>query len=259
MVNIISSNHKNDPKLLLLNGFIKQMYKLESIKYLPAIVQMVYLLYRLFYRQIDRKKSEEMKIKDLLNSNIILLSDASKKIITDGCCAFISAWKNFKFFINLKKHSKFVDKIKLDDPKSKIEEIKVEDIPLSYLLPNFSENGRYIYALIDDLTNLQNEFLRFYINRKTEKLNKLNSSAENPNSIVSTKFTLKKIELNELKPTNCIKFTIDIDILRIVHMHCNYSLGSSKTLNIEYNFEKIQSSIEERILNDKSWIKNEVK
>ena len=255
MVNIIYSNHKNDSKLVLLNGFIKQMHKLESIKYLPAIVQMVYLLYRVFYRQIDRKKSEEMKIKDLLNSNIILLSEESKKIITDGCTAFMSAWKNFKYFINLKKHSNFVDKLKLDDPKSKIEERKVEDIPLSYLLPNFSENGRYIYALIVDLTDLQNEFLRFYINRKTEKFVKLNSSTENPDS---TKLTLKKIELNEVKPTNCIKFTIDIDILRIVHMHCNYSLGSSKALNIEYNFEKIQSSIEERILNDKSWINNKV-
>ena len=264
MVNIVYGTQKNNPKLILLNAFIKQMHKLESIKYLPRIIQMVNLLYRVFYRQIDSQTADKMLVNDLLHSDVINLSEASRNVIKDGCTALLSAWKNFKYFINVKKYERiygFVGTWNVNEPVLNSEN-KIAEIPLSYLLPNDTKGGRYIYALISDLTTLQNEFLRFYINRKTERLderNKLNSnSSESVSDSNVAKLTLKKIELTEVKPNDCIKFTIDIDILRIVHMHSNYSLGLSNTLNIEYNFEKIQSLIEERILNDKAWINNDV-
>ena len=246
IINEFNANYKNDAKLVLLNEFIKKMDKLEFLKYLPPIIQMINVLYSIFNRQINRQRAETMKIGDLLTLDDMFINNNSKDIIHAGCNAFLSAWNGFKRFIKTKKHKYLIIN------SFNLNRINNEDIPLSYLLPSDIKDGRYIHALVVDLIDLQNEILRFYINRKNERLTERNNHADGNEA----NLVLKEIELNEVKSSSCIKFTIDIDILRIVHMHCNYSLGSPNVLNIE--FLKIQSSIEERILNDKPRINNKV-
>ena len=67
-----------------------------------------------------------------------------------------------------------------------------------------------------------------------------------------------KIEIEALNSTNCIGFTINKDILQIVYMHSNYSLGIEQEIDIEYNFAKIQFTISKRFLEDKMLIETNV-
>ncbi len=131
---------------------------------------------------------------------------------------------------------------KLDVKNSKIELINnYKDLTLSHLLPSLTKNGRYIYALILFLTNINNEFLQFYSKMK------------------NSEYKIFETELNNLNKSNLISFKCEKDILRITYLNCVYSLGIETKLNTEYKFQKIQTSIEEKILYKKCLINNKVR
>ena len=74
-----------------------------------------------------------------------------------------------------------------------------------------------------------------------------------------SEFKISEIELNNLNKNNLISFKCEKDILRITYLNCVYSLGIETKLNTEYKFQKIQTSIEEKILYKKCFINNKVK
>ena len=64
--------------------------------------------------------------------------------------------------------------------------------------------------------------------------------------------------MNNLNKNNFINFKCEKDILRITYLNCVYSLGIETKLYMEYKFNKMQSSIEEKILYKKCLINNKV-
>lgn len=123
----------------------------------------------------------------------------------------------------------------------------LESFPLSYLISNSSGNGVYLYSLVSYLIRLHNDFIEFYLNFK--------------NDISKSKINLEsfnRVELENLNINDCINFSVDKEILQIVYTHSNYSLENVQETNLEYNFVKIQQTIDNRFFLDKPLINNKV-
>ena len=236
---INSFNSSNDKQYKVLNEFIVNLNELEALKYLPQISKMMNLLFVTFNRQVDRQYAYSIKVGEFINQKLGFLDHSSKETIKIGCESLLKAWKTLKMTINSKFNSNKLVKLDLNNPTMNLDDY--EQIPLSYLLPSTIKDGRYIYYIIFYLINLQNEFIQFY--------SKQNQTVLNSND---------KIEIEALNSTNCIGFTINKDILQIVYMHSNYSLGIEQEIDIEYNFAKIQFTISKRFLEDKMLIETNV-
>ena len=150
--------------------------------------------------------------------------------------AFLDAWKIIS--------PKFIHQVNLTN-KFRVKDLEdFETLPLSYLLSNSSNNGVYIYSLVSYLIRLHNDFIEFYLNFRK------------PDSNLDS---FNRVELENLSMNDCINFTIEKEILQIVYMHSNYSLENVQETNLEYNFIKIQQTIENRFLLDRPLINNKVK
>jgi hypothetical protein len=240
MKNGFYASYQNDVNFTLLNKFLNQMRQLEVIGNLQNIASMVYLLFNTFNRQIDRQQANSLTLTELLKRDDIFQSENHKNIIRLGAIDFIDAWK--KLYLSLENFYCGQILEKLDVKNSKIELINnYKDLTLSHLLPSLTKNGRYIYALILFLTNINNEFLQFYSKMK------------------NSEYKIFETELNNLNKSNLISFKCEKDILRITYLNCVYSLGIETKLNTEYKFQKIQTSIEEKILYKKCLINNKVR
>ena len=165
MTNVFYSSNQNDASLTLLNKFLNQMKELEVIGNLENITAMVYLLFNTFNRQIDRQQASNLTLKELLKRDDIFPSERQKGIIRNGALEFIDAWKKLYFLIENFYCPQIIEK--LDVKGARIELIEdYNELTLSYLLPSLTKNGRYIYAIIVFLTNMNNEFLKLYSNIK---------------------------------------------------------------------------------------------
>lgn len=91
------------------------------------------------------------------------------------------------------------------------------------------------------MINLQFEFVQFYI-----------SSYK---GLDFTKENLNQIELENLTDNDCICFTIEKDIQRIIYTH---TVESTQGVNLEFNFAEIQQAIDVSILDDKPVIRPHV-
>ncbi len=240
--NSISDKNKKLNELKLLNDFILNMNELEGLKYLPSIAKMIILLHISFNRQVDRQYASSNKIEDILSQNSNFNDYTSKQIVRNGCESLLKVWKIIRHKINLKFDSKRMSKVDINN--TILNQNDISKIPLSYLLPSTFKDGRFIYCIVFYLINLQNEFNQFFIKNSNE-------SNDDP-------YSNEKINLNSVTQSNCISFSIDKDILQIVYMHSNYSLGASQDINIEYNFNKIQFTISKRFLEDKCLIDSNV-
>ena len=240
MKNAFYASYQNDVNFTLLNKFLNQMRELEVIGNLQNISSMVSLLFNTFNRQIDRQQANNLTLKELLKRDDIFQSQNHKNIIRLGAIEFIDAWKKLYLLIENFYCAQILEK--LDVKTAKIEIIEsYKDLTLSHLLPSLTKNGRYIYTLILFVTNINNEFLRVYNNMKNNECK------------------IAEIEFNNLNKNNLISFKCEKDILRITYLNCVYSLGIETKLNTEYKFQKIQASIEEKILYKKCFINNKVK
>ena len=231
--NSIISIEKRSTDLMLLNEFISKINELKALKYLPSICKMLNLLYVIFNRQMDKNTASSFKISDLIQIQSRQNDLSFKEIIKTGLKSFMNAWEIIS--PNFVNQTSLKNKLKIKD----IDEF--ESLPLSYLLSNTSNNGVYIYSLVSYLIKLHNEFVEIYINFRSIK-----NKEEN------------KVEFESLTSDDCIIFSIEKEILQIVYMHSNYSLESVQEANLEYNFTKIQQTIENRFLLDKPFVNNKV-
>ncbi len=93
------------------------------------------------------------------------------------------------------------------------------ELPLSFLMSCSSKDDRYIYALVYYLADLQNDFFKFYRNHSsTEHKSKFN---------LKTKNDVFKTNCMDIKLFDCIDFTSNRDLLKIVYLCSNYSLSPS--------------------------------
>jgi hypothetical protein len=240
MINAFKSSNYSKKRALnlkLLEEFILKINELQALKYLPPICKMVNLLFIMFNRQMDKSNANNNKISDLISSQN---DNSFKEIIRAGMLAFLDAWKIIS--------PTFIQKANLTN-KFRVKDLEeFESLPISYLLSNSSSNGVYIHSLISYLIRLHNEFIEFYLNfKKSNSKEKINIDYAN------------KIELENLSMNDCINFSVDKEILQIVYMHSNYSLENVQETNLEFNFLKIQQTIQNRFLLDKPLITNKVK
>lgn len=256
-------------QLNVLKQFFENIYQFELIKYLPSLIRMINLLYSVYNRQIGRKEASNVCVKQLLEENsdavnIFKNSTSNKLTIINGSKSFLIVWNRLKhylveknFYLNFNNY-KINQNLNADDIQ--LNDNDCEKLKLSHLLPTFiendndiidgSNNGRHIYIIVYYLCTLQNEFLNFYKNELNKRL--IDDQHEETNK-------LNEIELNEINSNNSLKFSIQTDILNIIHMNSIYALDPvSDAMNIEYNFNKIQSSIETRLLNNKPIVNRKV-
>lgn len=234
----ILSTEEKRTKFRLLSEFLEKINSLKLIKYLPSLLKMLKTFYRIFNRQIDRQSSSRIKLKDILNSNPVFNMDPLlKDQIENSARDFLKVWKisnsDIKSKFGAKNYEKF-EKI-----LHNIDEKNYGDIPVGFFLPNSKNEGFVIYSILFYLLNEQNEFIQFYVG------NILNKKV-NENTVT---ISLENVTKNDL-----ISFSPQKDILRLVYIHSNYSLEESKNINLEFDFSKIQSSIERKIIDDKPLI-----
>ncbi len=231
--NSVEKSAENKKRYKLLRKFISQIRELEAIKYLPDICKMQKLVCHKFNRHIDRHTASQIRIKDFIE--IYLQNDDQlKEVVKTGSIAFLNAWKTIKSKLDKVISSSLINKIKLENELLKL--ANYEDLPLSYVLANKFKTGLYIYVLVFYLINLNNQFIKFY--------NDLTKNDESSN----------KVGVNQLTPSDCINFSTEKDILQIVFMHSNYSLERANQVNLEFDFVKIQQTIESRFVSNKLFV-----
>ena len=241
MINTFNSVTKQEKttRLKLLNEFILRINELQALKYLPSMCKMIHMLYFTFNRQMDKQNATMIKVSDLTQAQNTQTDPSFKEILRAGVHSFREAWAILSPSFADPTWRNKLNKFESDDKSAQ------DSLPLSYLLPNTSNNGVYMYYLVSYLIQLHNEFVQFYLNFKTAKNN------------CSTKAHVK-VELENLTPNDCICFTSEKEILKIVYTHSNYSLENVQESNLEYDFVKIQKTIENRFLIDKPFIEIKV-
>ncbi|CAF0865868.1 unnamed protein product [Brachionus calyciflorus] len=235
-------NNKNKDHYKLLDQFINRLDELKALKYLPSIYKMLNIFYSIFNRQIDRQNGMKLRLKDILENNSSLNMDRNlKKQVENGARNFLKAWKLLSANISSRLDTKIVKHLNTNN--TLLKEISVEEfteLPICYLISSTSNEGLFIYSLMFYLINLQNEFIEFYIGSIREK---------------SIRDYTNIIDLENVTSSDCISFSVDKDLLRLIYIHSNYSLENSKNLNLEFDYAKIQDSIEKRFLMERPLIK----
>ena len=234
--NSIRNSEQEQKKFALTDNFLKNLTQLKLIKGLTNIYKMIELLYRTFYKQIDKQSARRMKVNDfrLEDNQVCMHVDSQfRDVVEQGAKCFVKTFKSARPHMNNLKASKLL---------SEIEDFK--ELPLSYLMPSniIYNDGIHIYSLVIYLTNLQNEFLSFY----------------QRNSQLSGAMIKERVELENLVAGDLISLSVEKDLLQIIYTYSNYSLELRQEMNLEFNFDKIQESIESRFLTNKPIIENNV-
>lgn len=229
-----NQNLNKNENLKILNEFFKKIEELQLLKFLPNIVKMVLILHRTFHRQILRECANSITIGDVTKNNE-LFDNLSIETIRSGAADFLKVWQALKDVVSLKFANPFDVKNQdlLRDP---------ELLPVSYMLPSTTNNGRYIYGLVFYLINLQNSFLHFFYDNQTKY-------SGNKNQVIS---------LESLTTNDVISFAADKHLLQILYINSNYSYESSEEINLEYDFNKIQMTVISRFMEDKALIESAV-
>ncbi|RNA31081.1 E3 ubiquitin-ligase RNF213-like [Brachionus plicatilis] len=231
-------NQQKSKDFRFLSEFLERMDTLKAIKYLPSLLKMVDTFFKIFNRQIDRQTSLEIKLGDVLNDNPMFKMDQIlKNQIKNGAINFLKAWKMVSAQIISKFDKKNFEKLIEILLNTDIDNFG--DIPIAFFLPNSKNEGFLIYSLLFFLINVQNEFIQFYVGNILNK------------SVIENTVT---IGLENVTKSDLISFSPEKDILRLVYIHSNYSLEESKNINLEFDFNKIQNSIERKLIVDKPLI-----
>ena len=110
---------------------------------------------------------------------------------------------------------------------------------LAFFISTNSDHGSCATLLIDFLAFKQNEFL------------------EECQSINGTKVA-QRVPISQLKETDVISYERKRDLLPLVFLHCDYTLGIGKVTRIEHNLEVIQRRLYENVIFGKALIHSEV-
>lgn len=232
MINSFNASNANNREFKILTEFFKNLNDLSALRFLPSILKMLFILHKKFNRQIDRLYAAKTKLEDLLNKNEIF-DERSIQSVETGAKDFLKAW-------SIIANSIAASRLELNNTSLKG---PYGSLPLSFLLPNSFHDGRYIYSVVFYLINLQNEFLKSQKNNINQKSMQLNT---------------EEVDIESVTQNDCIMFSIEKDLLQIVYMNSNYSYDCKEEINLEYDFKKIQITIEKRFLEDKSIISTEV-
>jgi len=216
------------------------------MKHLPSILKMVQLLHTTLNRQLDRQTASNLTLDELINSNPVLANN--RESILSGVKSFMEMWSKLSRTLSEKLSSQIVSKFgpRDTDPSSLIFHQLTRDdpkdvsilTPVSYLLPASFGSGIFIYALIVFLVDTQNEFIRFY-------------------QILRGKQD-SRIDLDAINASNCINVSPRRDLLNMIYLNSNYTLENVKELNFEFNYDKIQESVERKFLFGKQVIDSTV-
>jgi len=249
MTNSFYSSYQSDETLKVLKLFLDKLQQLELVKQLAHLIAMKNALFLNMNRQIDKQQANNMKLSDLVSDKNDLTDDGFRKIVKSGAEAFLTCIRKTRQHLSKVFNSKIGSNVDFSDEMFDIED--ANNLPLSYLLPSTSGNGRYIYILLYYLSVLQNEMLYHFNQTQNDRLKERMAAI---GTAQPEEIALKSIDIENINKSSCINFKIEKDLLRIIYIHSNYSLVSNKNLNFEYNFAKIQSSIEDKILNNKPTI-----
>ena len=238
----------------LLQQFISKMRDLELLKHVPAIARMIRLAHNNFNRQLDKKTAASTQLGNFLLGEARRGTSEELERMTEtfraGTLSFLKVWKSIiekpESSLQLRMLNQKInpDNEVLQSLLTLIvdNEEEYRKIPLSYLLPNITKDGVYIYTCVFYLLNLQNEFIAFY---------KLERNLKNPVSQSSSSPTFT-VEFDNLTDNDCIAFACDKEILHMCFVNSNYSLENhQQDTALEYDFVKIQQAIERTLLADK--------
>jgi hypothetical protein len=230
MLNVLNSNSDNKQNYPLLCQFMGKVRELEALKYLPFICKMITMLTSMFNRQVCRSFGHEYTVRTLSSQS--KLNEHEKEILNSGARSLLKVWKMTCEILSTKHIPKIIGSLNLNDTCLKGQDHS--ELPISYLLPNQSKEGRYVYALVYYLAELQTEFVKFYLSKT--------SYDEQP---------AVRVDIENVNAADCIAFSVDKEVLQYVCLNSNYSLETRHTLGVDYNFKRIEALIETKLLTGK--------
>lgn len=204
---------------------------------------MVRILHSTFNRQLDKQTSSNLILSELIETNAALSNN--QQAIFSGARSFIKLWSKLSSSISSKLSSRIVSRFKKDTaldhqmwgrPTTSHQandndsvDNRHKHLPLCYLLPASYGDGIYLYALIFYLIDIHNEFVRFY--------DGLRGRAND-----------ERVDLDELQESHCICVSVKRELLNIIFINSNYTLERVRELNFEFNYDKIQQTVDQKFL-----------
>ncbi|XP_065676806.1 E3 ubiquitin-protein ligase rnf213-alpha-like isoform X4 [Hydra vulgaris] len=213
----------------ILVKFLEQESVLSMIKELPLILELQKILQHEFNYKLDKKTAVDKTVDQLLSDINASKPGIGKKVDKLIKC-FIKTWNHARglFTEREKRLEPNLPLIKLDNKCS-----------LAYFIAARSDHGLCASMLIDFLAFQQNEFL--------EECHMMNPA-----------YVFQHVPILQLKETDIISYEQKRDLLPLVLLNCDYSLGIGKAPKIEHNLETIQRRLYENVIFGKALIDREI-
>ncbi|XP_065678763.1 E3 ubiquitin-protein ligase rnf213-alpha isoform X3 [Hydra vulgaris] len=213
----------------ILVKFLEQESVLSLIKELPLILELQKILQHEFNYKLDKKTAVDKTVVEFL-SDINASKPELKKKVEKLIKCFIKTWNQARglFTEREKRLEPNLPSIKLDNKCS-----------LAFFIAAPSDHGLCASMLIDFLAFQQNDFL--------EECRLINHT-----------YVFQHVPILQLKETDIISYEQNCDLLPLVLLNCDYSLGIGKALKIEHNLELIQRRLYENVIFGKALIDREI-
>nr|XP_047126393.1 E3 ubiquitin-protein ligase RNF213 isoform X3 [Hydra vulgaris] len=213
----------------ILVKFLEQESVLSMIKELPLILELQKFLQHEFNYKLDKKTAVNKTVAEFL-SDINASKPGIRKKVEKLIKCFIKTWNHARglFSEREKRLEPNLPLIKLDNKCS-----------LAYFIAARSDHGLCASMLIDFLAFQQNEFL--------EECHMMNPA-----------YVFQHVPILQLKETDIISYEQKHDLLPLVLLNCDYSLGIGKAPKIEHNLETIQRRLYENVIFGKALIDREL-
>ncbi|XP_065678766.1 E3 ubiquitin-protein ligase rnf213-alpha isoform X3 [Hydra vulgaris] len=223
----VAAGGAND--ILILEKFLEQESVLSLIKELPLILELQKILQHEFNYKLDKKTAVNKTVVEFL-SDINASKPELKKKVEKLIKCFIKTWNQARglFTERQKRLEPNLHLIKLDNKCS-----------FAYFIAAGSDHGLCASMLIDFLAFQQNEFL--------EECHLINHA-----------HVFQHVPILQLKETDIISYEQNCDLLPLVLLNCDYSLGIGKAPKIEHNLEIIQRRLFENVIFGKALIDKEL-
>ncbi|XP_065678772.1 E3 ubiquitin-protein ligase rnf213-alpha isoform X3 [Hydra vulgaris] len=206
----------------ILVKFLEKESVLSLIKELPLILELQKILQQEFNYKLDKQTAVDKTVNEFLAD----INPELKKKIDKLTKCFIKTWNQ--------AHGLFTEREKRLEPN--LSSIKLDNkCSLAYFIAARSDHGLCALMLIDFLAFQQNEFL--------EECHLLNRA-----------YVFQHVPILQLKETDIINYEQKRDLLPLVLLNCDYSLGVEKPPKIEHNLETIQRRLFENVIFGKALI-----
>ncbi|XP_065678667.1 E3 ubiquitin-protein ligase rnf213-alpha isoform X7 [Hydra vulgaris] len=216
-------------EISILVKFLEQESVLSMIKELPLILELQKTLQHEFNYKLDKATAVDKTVDEFL-LDISASKPELKKKIEKLIKGFIKIWNQARalFTEREKRLAPNFSSIKLD-----------ENCSLAYFIAASSDHGLCASILIDFLVFQQNEFLKEC-------------------QLINRAYLFQHVPIFQLKETDIITYEQKRDLLPLVLLNSEYSLGIGKAPYIEHNLETIQRRLYENIIFGKALIDKEL-